>query len=303
MGNSSHQARRVAPAQTISQALDETIRQLRADNALKAWSVIITFFGDAVVPRGGKVSAATVQALMQRFGTEAGAVRTAFSRLVRDGWVVREKRGRQSFYTLSAQGAEPFQRATRRIYSRRGPDDSRHGEWLLLFNPQADAGWAQAIQVEAHGVRLAANCVLVDQPDLVSEELLHHDDYLLLRGRAEKVPQWLSALAGPDDLAQGLATLQARFSPLQHMLETDSIDPLDAMAMRCLLIHEWRRLLLKSADLSSALLPDDWPREPCRAFVARLYQALLCASETWLDEQGLATTASDAQAVLQRRFS
>ncbi len=288
---------------TTSEALDKTIDQLRADNALKAWSVIITFFGDAVVPRGGVVAAVTVQALMQRFGIEPGAVRTALSRLVRDGWVVREKRGRQSYYTLSRQGAQPFEQATRRIYSG-GETRSRdsQGEWLLLVNPHADAQWMQSILARVPAVRLNASCVLIDQPALVDFEPVDRAEVLAMRGTIDKVPEWVLNLAGPVGIARGFTTLLERFEMMEAAHGNDTIDVTEAMAARCLLIHEWRRVLLKSADLSPLLLPPDWPRESCRAFVAGLYRSLLPQSEQWLDQQGLAASAETAGKVLQRRF-
>ena len=60
-------------------AVGELVGRLNGTKKLRVWSVIITFFGGAIVPRGGSVSARTVRELLQRMGIEAGAVRTAFS--------------------------------------------------------------------------------------------------------------------------------------------------------------------------------------------------------------------------------
>ena len=89
--------------------IEDLVGRLNSTKKLRVWSVIITFFGDAIVPRGGSVSAKTVQSLLGRMGIEAGAVRTAFSRLTSDGWVVREKIGRSSFFRLSARFRLPLQ--------------------------------------------------------------------------------------------------------------------------------------------------------------------------------------------------
>ena len=72
----------------------DLVHRINDSKKLRVWSLIITYFGDAVVPRGGAVSARTVQQILARMGIESGAVRTAFSRLTNDGWVVREKIGR-----------------------------------------------------------------------------------------------------------------------------------------------------------------------------------------------------------------
>ena len=52
---------------------------------LRAGSLIVTVFGDAIVPRGGSLWLGALLDIMALFGSEAGLVRTALSRLVQDG--------------------------------------------------------------------------------------------------------------------------------------------------------------------------------------------------------------------------
>ncbi|WP_272910976.1 PaaX family transcriptional regulator C-terminal domain-containing protein, partial [Falsiroseomonas oryziterrae] len=53
-----------------------------------------------------------------------------------------------------------------------------------------------------------------------------------------------------------------------------------------LLIHEWRRLVLRAPPLPPALLPPDWPGAAARALTAALYRRLTPAAEAWLDAEG-----------------
>jgi phenylacetic acid degradation operon negative regulatory protein len=53
---------------------------------------------------------------------------------------------------------------------------------------------------------------------------------------------------------------------------------------RILLIHEYRRVILRDPILPAALLPEDWPGQTARRLCAGLYHKLLAASELWLDE-------------------
>ena len=81
--------------------------------------------------------------------------------------------------------------------------------------------------------------------------------------------------------------------------------PLEALALRCLLIHGWRRIALRLSGLPQGLLPEDWPEAECREGVARLYRQLLEPSEAWLSdaarcEMGRLPAASTA---LFERFS
>ena len=112
-----------APASpSFSAALDALLAELSAGpGRLRAWSLAVTLFGDAAAPRGGALRLGAVQAVLGRLGVEPGALRTAMSRLARDGWLARERRGRASFYSLTAARAEELAAATRRIYAAGPP--------------------------------------------------------------------------------------------------------------------------------------------------------------------------------------
>ena len=82
----------------------------------RAGSLIVTVFGDAILPRGGAVQLADLMTLLAAFTLKEGQVRTALSRLVADGWLAAERHGRQSLYRLTPTGRHRFDEATRRIY-------------------------------------------------------------------------------------------------------------------------------------------------------------------------------------------
>jgi phenylacetic acid degradation operon negative regulatory protein len=82
------------------QDIEAHIARLHSGGRLRVWSLLVTFFGDAVAPRGGRVALSVLQDAMALLNIEAGAVRTAMSRLAGDGWVEREREGRLSFYEL-----------------------------------------------------------------------------------------------------------------------------------------------------------------------------------------------------------
>ena len=69
--------------------------------ALRAWSLAVSFLGDCIVPRGGDVGMATITEVLAAFGVDPGVTRTSMSRLAGDGWVTRQKVGRNSFYSLT----------------------------------------------------------------------------------------------------------------------------------------------------------------------------------------------------------
>jgi phenylacetic acid degradation operon negative regulatory protein len=58
---------------------------------------------------------------------------------------------------------------------------------------------------------------------------------------------------------------------------------LDRLVARVLLIHEYRRIVLRDPLLPAEILPADWPGAAARALCAEIYGALVEGSERWLD--------------------
>ena len=261
--------------------VDRLIKSLQQDSSLKVWSLIVTFFGDAVVARGGNVSARTVQTVLSGMGIGAGAVRTAFSRLAGDQWIVRQKIGRESFYELALDGYQPFKSASVRIYSPSATpvDLSSNRDWTVAVkNPAINTN---NVSVPGDGMRITSNCWLFDtiKPDIKKQ--LQRDGFMLLTGHLEEFPEWVTDKLLPNTVSQGYALLKQRFSSIKG---ADKLAPLESLVLRCLLIHQWRRLLLRTQALPSEMLPDSWPETQCREFVSNLYHKLLSGSEAWLDE-------------------
>ncbi|HEY0850622.1 MAG TPA: phenylacetic acid degradation operon negative regulatory protein PaaX, partial [Bradyrhizobium sp.] len=83
----------------MSQPLARIVEQLKREPS-RTGSIIITVFGDAIVPRGGSVALGTLLEFFATIDVDSSVVRTAMSRLTADGWFEREKVGRNSFYRL-----------------------------------------------------------------------------------------------------------------------------------------------------------------------------------------------------------
>ena len=85
----------------LSVAVGRLRDDFQARPPVRAWSLIITLYGDAIVPRGGSLWLGSLVDIMSLFKIDAGHVRTAMSRLTADGWLTREKAGRNSYYRLT----------------------------------------------------------------------------------------------------------------------------------------------------------------------------------------------------------
>ena len=239
---------------------------LHSDGRLRIWSIVITIFGDVVQPRGGSIAMADLIELTAPLGIEEGALRTAMSRLAKDGWVESTRNGRLSRYALTESGRAEFVPATARIYQPPGaPEPNR---WtLLLANPGG---------VVPDGMHPTPGVTLIPAGDPVPA------DMFAITGSLENVPDWTRAALAPSEIGERFRELITLFGPL----DPSGLETQDAMSARLLLIHFWRRIVLRYDTLPMALRPRDWPEQEAHSLVAGLYRNLwpLSASDTASEE-------------------
>ncbi len=98
-------------------AIAQLLARFRRQRPLRGGSLIITIFGDSILPRGGAITLSSLIALTAPFGLNERLVRTATARLAKEGWLASRRGGKLSEYHLSTDGRSRFADATRRIYS------------------------------------------------------------------------------------------------------------------------------------------------------------------------------------------
>lgn len=237
--------------------LSPLISALHDEGRIRVWSLVITIIGDAAQPRGGRIALARLQDLAVRIGIEAGALRTALSRLTADGWVERERSGRSSNYLFSARGAAEYEPAAKQVYA---PPTDTPERWTLALVPEDSED----------GFALGGNLRLV--PGAVPAGAI-----LAVDGELHVAAEKRQGALCPPSYRVALERLFADLDALSGLQISDR----DAMAARVLLIHRWRRIILRHPELPDALLPATLTGP--RARVAFAYKALLPGSERWLD--------------------
>jgi phenylacetic acid degradation operon negative regulatory protein len=239
-------------------------------------SLIVTIWGDAVAPRGGSLWLGSLQAILDRFGCTPGQVRTAMSRLAEEGWLARNRVGRLSFYRLGPRGEAAFGAAAARIYAGRAPFwDGRLRLVLLADAAEREALLAQGFGLLPGGALIAATGDPAALPPRVP--------VLVATPREAAEARLLAARAWPlEGLAAGYRRFRDAFAPL----EGAALPTAEALPLRLLLVHEWRRLVLRDPLLPPELLPEAWPGGPARALAGALYRRLTPAAEAWLDAEG-----------------
>ncbi|AWN45555.1 phenylacetic acid degradation operon negative regulatory protein PaaX [Methylobacterium terrae] len=273
----------------MADLLAPLIDHFHARTPIRAGSLVVTVFGDAVVPRGGVLSLESLLAITRAFRIGDGVVRTALSRLVADGWFERWKLGRNSFYRLTPSGGGAFARATARIYGPAAPAWSGAFDLLVL-----DGAGERRSELAASGYgSLGSDLMIGVVPATGPGEGGMMEAVLRLAARPEdpETARRLAARAWPvAEVGERYARFTATFAAAGDSVVSAPPTGLDALVLRILLIHEYRRAVLKDPLLPADLLPEDWPGAAARSVCAAIYRAVAPAAEAWLDAN--ATTDS-----------
>ncbi len=231
---------------------------LLPEGGLRVWSFIVTLFGDLARGPRDTLSGSTLTALTGRVGIKPASMRVALHRLRKDGWIDSRRDGRASLYFLTDFGRAETLAATRRIYAPRPPTGK---EWhLALTPPGPDAPPLPGIRI-LPGVSLGPG----PAPEI--------EGALTLSGRLGAVPDWVRRALVSDALRADYAQFEARLARVAPLLEP-SLPALERAVLRGLIVHDWRRLLLRHPDLPDDFLGPDCRIGPCRTQVMALLERL-----------------------------
>jgi phenylacetic acid degradation operon negative regulatory protein len=286
----------------MPQPLARIVDQLKREPS-RTGSIVITVFGDAIMPRGGSVWLGTLLEFFKTLDIDSGVVRTAMSRLAADGWLERNKVGRNSFYRLAQKGWQTFDTAAKHIYNPRPADWTGRFELLLIANAAdrdasrealKDAGFGSPLP----GVWIAPSGVPVPEQaaQAIRLEVSAEDD----SGRRLLSESWPL-----QRTADAYLKFMKTFEPLRGWIgRRERLSDADAFTARILLIHHYRRVVLRDPLLPAALLPRDWPGRAARQLCGEVFQGLIEPSEQWLDHNGSneAGPLPPAGEELRRRF-
>jgi phenylacetic acid degradation operon negative regulatory protein len=277
---------------TKNAAAAELIARFRRQRPLRGGSLIVTIFGDSIMPRGGAITLGSLITLAAPFGLNERLVRTAAARLAKDGWVEGRRAGKLSEYHLSRDGRERFAEATKRIYSE--PDTVWSGRWTVIVLPPMRAAERKELKEELiwRGFgELSTNVFAHPELDSRSLEMPRRPAGLLSKVIVfdanladDSAPQRLVSLGWDlEDLGLRYQRFVKRFERVLAALDgIDSADDQACFIVRTLLIHEYRRLHLRDPLLPSGLLRSNWPGAQAAALCRDIYARVFAASEVHL---------------------
>lgn len=266
---------------------------MRQTPAVHARSALFDLYGDHLRAKGGRAPVAAVVRLLAALDIAAPAVRTAVSRMVRQGWLepVRLPDGRG--YALTPRARKRLDDAASRIYrtrtgvwegswdllvldplgQRSRRDRVRSGLGFLGYAPLSDSTWISPFaspEVDQ----------LLDGEQAGFVRMRAYDEQPTERaGRAWDLDTLSASYVAWCEFAQGLlADPDSQLAGIAGAGEDER-----AFAVRSVLVHEWRKFLFTDPGLPGELLPADWPGHEAAELFGREAARLLPAASRFVD--------------------
>lgn len=240
----------------------------------RVWSFLVTMFGDLALAPEARLSGTTVNAVTAAIGIKPEATRVALHRLRKEGWIESHRKGRQTRYGLTSHGRSATQAAWSRVY---GPSDSDQDVYLVLENPSAS--------VEPTRFPQSAAIVQIGPRSFVTTAAPHSDQQLRVSLRSDDpLPDWIAEKLCPSELQSASQDLLRRLEDVLNRSDFRALSLLQHLALRVVVVHEWRRLILRSAAFPEYIMPHGWKGPDCRAAFTTLLGHLPVPNLSTLDQ-------------------
>ncbi|EOG4078868.1 PaaX family transcriptional regulator C-terminal domain-containing protein [Acinetobacter baumannii] len=268
----------------IQQIIDSVVK----NETLSGTSLISTIFGDSVLHRGGNISLASLIQLLELFGFNDRAVRTSVFRLVKNDWLCSDKIGRTSFYRITDSSRSTYLQAEQRIYNDQMKEWDHYWDLILMSSLDTENKALLKKELEWLGFanistnlmaypgcnRIELQRLLVDLNMSEQVVVFKAETLQLFNNSVDTIGRMLRTNWPIDELRQRYLQFLDIFREIGVLLmqENEQLEPVQAFQIRTLLIHYYRRILLKDPALPLELLPTDWPVISARTLSMNIYK-------------------------------
>ncbi|RSZ92569.1 phenylacetic acid degradation operon negative regulatory protein PaaX [Acinetobacter baumannii] len=268
----------------IQQIIDSVVK----NETLSGTSLISTIFGDSVLHRGGNISLASLIQLLELFGFNDRAVRTSVFRLVKNDWLCSDKIGRTSFYRITDSSRSTYLQAEQRIYNDQMKEWDHYWDLILMSSLDTENKALLKKELEWLGFanistnlmaypgcnRIELQRLLVDLNMSEQVVVFKAETLQLFNNSVDTIGRMLRTNWPIDELRQRYLQFLDIFREIGvlQMQENEQLEPVQAFQIRTLLIHYYRRILLKDPALPLELLPTDWPAISARTLSMNIYK-------------------------------
>lgn len=281
----------------MSAKLQQIIDSIIQNETLSGTSLISTIFGDSVLHRGGNISLASLIQLLELFDFNDRAVRTSVFRLVKNDWLDSDKIGRTSFYRITDASRSKYLQAEQRIYNDQMKEWDHSWDLILMSSLDTDnkaflkkelewlgfANISTNLMAYPGSNRLQLQKLLVDLNMSEQVVVFKAETLQLFNNSTDTISRMLETNWPIDELRQRYLQFLDMFREIGAILMQDDelIEPVQAFQIRTLLIHYYRRILLKDPALPLELLSADWPAVKARTLSMNIYKKVFEAADDY----------------------
>lgn len=292
--------------------LNTLINQLISKAKLRPKSMIMTIFGDVVSLYGGSSSLMTLIAIAKNFGFSEGLIRTSVNRLKQKGWLNVRKNNNRSHYSLTEKAQLLFDEAQKKIYYHIQPYKEEY--WTLVYTGDAK-NKLQSNKFEKELVfkgfaYLGRRFLFSPKPQGevydVARKLDLESSILIFKANISKntdrlfVKQLMEEHWHIQTLVEAYEKFNTFFVPILEIIKMREQEVSDKhmLTLRLILIHEYRKMILKDPNLPQILLPSYWPYDISYQLCSRIYQEIYFSSSRYLTSNFF-----KLEPIIQGRFS
>ena len=261
------------------------VKQSLENDPPRSKSLIVTIFGDSLLPYVSGVWLSELIALLQPFSVNSQLARTSAFRLAAEDWLESRREGRRSLYSLTEAGRQRVEHAYQRIYEL--PPREWDGNWTVALLSRAGVSASLKTELrrelEWEGYGLVAPGVFIhpranrSNLDQVLRRLKLTEDVVVMQARdldgvVTKPGARLASECWDLKLVSDHYTdFLRRFKPVEALLQ-QKLQPETAFQVQTLLIHSFRRVVLHDPQLPAVLLPQDWPGHDAYQLCRNIYR-------------------------------
>ncbi len=279
--------------------------------------LIMTLFGDSVIPHGGEIWMGSLVALLAPLGINERLVRTSVFRLTKDGWLRSRKKGRKSYYRACQR--DEIEHNEQRIYYQQEKWD---GHWRLVIGLSMAKATPKIDAFKKHLIKqgfcaIASN--VFGHPTFATEEIQQlltsydvNDAYTVMLGQNpdgnpleyERIGRALHRCT-LDDLEHSYTKLISLYQPLYRQREAlRQLEAEPSFFIRLVMINDYRRVLWHDTVRSNLMFGSDWAGRQARQIVASIYCAIEPQSSNYFETIGQNETGTFTPAAkrYQQRF-
>lgn len=286
----------------MSSLIQTRLNEFRQQKRVRAGSLILTVFGDSILPRGGRIWLGSLIRLLEPLDLNERLIRTSVFRLAKDEWLSTETVGRRAEYVLTPQGRRLIEEASRHVYTSYVPLWDRRWRLIMVvgdLEPTLKDKVYKSLLWQGFGM-LGWDCYV--HPSVELPAVL---DALITEGLSSALGALLPLFAADARSAQTasdqelvrrawdlnamaeaygdfVSVYQPILDELQHEQFVEMSDQ-NAFLLKTLLIHDYRHLMLRDPQLPDVLLPSDWPGQQARLLCKELYKRLEPGSSRHLE--------------------